>query len=272
MTCHTLSVTHVCKSKLAQLDAAAHHFSNLVKYPRHPLLQVKTIILCGHYNCGAVKAALQLPHTTPGLVNCWISDIRECRNQAEAELRGLDPEQQLARLCELNVLRQVLHVATSPVVAAAWAEGQELHLYGLIYDLADGHLRKLAGPISADESYSHNVDSFVMQGLRVIRCPTTQLLCMSNTGSTTTAASMAAAPAVSCADPVGGEMAFPLLPSPSEVVSRINNMNLAESIAKYKQWGTVKISANSTDGTLPSAEQQWHEVQLGNATAAVHSA
>eukprot|EP00879_Flechtneria_rotunda_P012258 GHRR01012804.1.p1 GENE.GHRR01012804.1~~GHRR01012804.1.p1 ORF type:complete len:125 (+),score=21.61 GHRR01012804.1:180-554(+) len=97
MTCHTLSVTHVCKSKLAQLDAAAHHFSNLVKYPRHPLLQVKTIILCGHYNCGAVKAALQLPHTTPGLVNCWISDIRECRNQAEAELRGLDPEQQLAR-------------------------------------------------------------------------------------------------------------------------------------------------------------------------------
>jgi carbonic anhydrase len=59
--------------------------------------QVKTIILCGHYNCGAVKAALQLPHTTPGLVNCWISDIRECRNQAEGELRGLDPEQQLAR-------------------------------------------------------------------------------------------------------------------------------------------------------------------------------
>jgi hypothetical protein len=60
-------------------------------------VQVKTIIVTGHYNCGAVKAALQLPHTTPGLVNCWISDIRECRNQAEAELRGLDPEQQLAR-------------------------------------------------------------------------------------------------------------------------------------------------------------------------------
>lgn len=44
-----------------------------------------------------MKAALQLPHTTPGLVNCWISDIRECRNQSEGELRGLDPEQQLAR-------------------------------------------------------------------------------------------------------------------------------------------------------------------------------
>jgi hypothetical protein len=51
------------------------------------------------------------------------------------------------RLCELNVLRQVFHVATSPVVASAWSEGQELHVYGLIYDVADGHLRKLAGPI-----------------------------------------------------------------------------------------------------------------------------
>jgi len=45
------------------------------------------------------------------------------------------------------VLRQVFHVATSPVVASAWSEGQELHLYGLIYDVADGNLRKLAGPI-----------------------------------------------------------------------------------------------------------------------------
>lgn len=49
------------------------------------------------------------------------------------------------------MLRQVFHVATSPVVAGAWAEGQELHLYGVIYDLADGHLRKLAGPISCDD-------------------------------------------------------------------------------------------------------------------------
>eukprot|EP00775_Hariotina_reticulata_P003559 gene3559-3828_t len=114
-------------------------------------LKVKTIILCGHYNCGAVRAALQLPHCTPGLVNCWISDIRECRNQAEHELHGLDTEQQLARLCELNVLRQVFHVATSPVVASAWAEGQEVHVYGLIYDLTDGHLKKLAGPISGDD-------------------------------------------------------------------------------------------------------------------------
>ncbi len=78
---------------------ASHHRSNAA--------QVNTIIVCGHYNCGAVKAALQLPTATPGLVNCWIADIRACRNQAEAELQGLSDDVQLSRLCELNVLRQV---------------------------------------------------------------------------------------------------------------------------------------------------------------------
>eukprot|EP00882_Tetradesmus_deserticola_P017543 GHRQ01018794.1.p1 GENE.GHRQ01018794.1~~GHRQ01018794.1.p1 ORF type:complete len:296 (+),score=68.33 GHRQ01018794.1:120-890(+) len=72
-------------------------------------LKVKTVILCGHYNCGAVKAALQLPHTTPSLVNCWISDIRECRNRAEDELRGLGPEQQLARWAAAAAKRMQLH-------------------------------------------------------------------------------------------------------------------------------------------------------------------
>jgi carbonic anhydrase len=78
--------------------------------------QVKTIILCGHYNCGAVKAALQLPHTTPGLVNCWISDIRECRNQAGGELRGLDPEQQLARWAAHSVRMLCCAVAAAIAV------------------------------------------------------------------------------------------------------------------------------------------------------------
>ncbi|KAI8470378.1 MAG: carbonic anhydrase [Monoraphidium minutum] len=113
-------------------------------------LKVKTVIVCGHYNCGAVRAALELPSRTPGLVNCWISDIREARNQASAELGQLGSEAAVARLCELNVLRQAFHVCTSPVVQAAWAEGQELHVWGCIYDVADGVMRRLAGPINGD--------------------------------------------------------------------------------------------------------------------------
>jgi len=99
--------------------------------PPQPRTQVKTVLLCGHYHCGAVKAALQLPSCTPGLVNCWISDIREARNQAAPELAALGSEERVSRLCELNVLRQVFHVCTSPVVQAAWADGQELHVWGV---------------------------------------------------------------------------------------------------------------------------------------------
>jgi hypothetical protein len=115
-------------------------------------LKVRTVIVCGHYNCGAVRAALQLPHASQGLVNAWISDIRECRNQHEAELRALpDESSQIERLVELNVVRQVFHVATSPVVARAWASGQRLSVYGLVYSLKDGLLRRVAGPVSSAE-------------------------------------------------------------------------------------------------------------------------
>ena len=81
-------------------------------------------------------------------VNCWISDIREARNQAARELAALDPEAAVARLCELNVLRQTFHVCTSPVVQAAWAQGSVLHVWGMIYDVEDGLIKRLAGPIN----------------------------------------------------------------------------------------------------------------------------
>eukprot|EP00798_Chlamydomonas_sp_ICE-L_P004957 gene4957-34736_t len=92
------------------------------------VLKVKTVVVCGHYNCGAVAAALKMPSKTPGLVNCWISDIRECRNQHWGELKGMAEEEQLRRLCEYNVLRQTFHVCTSPAVQAAWDRGQEINV------------------------------------------------------------------------------------------------------------------------------------------------
>lgn len=59
--------------------------------------QVKTIIICGHYNCGAIKGALRLPSHKPSLVNHWIGDIRSCRNEHSEELKALTPDQQLDR-------------------------------------------------------------------------------------------------------------------------------------------------------------------------------
>ena len=67
-----------------------------------------------------------------------ISDIRECRNQHHAELKALKHDEQVDRLCELNVMRQTFHVCTSPIVQHAWDQGQELAVYGVIYDLKDG--------------------------------------------------------------------------------------------------------------------------------------
>jgi hypothetical protein len=71
--------------------------------PPPPTLQIKAIIVCGHYNCGAVKGALQLPGDTCGLVNCWISDIRECRNQHADELRAAKTPQEQVDLCALGL-------------------------------------------------------------------------------------------------------------------------------------------------------------------------
>ncbi len=67
-----------------------------------------------------------------------ISDIRECRNQHHAELKALSEDEQFARLCELNVMRQTFHICTSPIVQNAWDQGQDLTVYGCIYDLKDG--------------------------------------------------------------------------------------------------------------------------------------
>lgn len=93
------------------------------------------------------RAALQDDPGTPPVVQCWISDVREARNQAALELAGLAPDAALARMCEINVLRQASRVCSSPVVQAAWDGGAPLAVWGLIYDVATGRLKRLLGPI-----------------------------------------------------------------------------------------------------------------------------
>ncbi|KXZ44262.1 hypothetical protein GPECTOR_70g493 [Gonium pectorale] len=122
---------------------------------------VRNVIVCGHYGCGAVKAAIKMPSKTHNLVNCWISDIRQCRDEHSAELMALpDLDSQVDRLCELNVLRQTFNVCTSPVVQSAWDKGQSLHVYGLVYSLKNGLIRKIVGPISASDDYLHDQAMF----------------------------------------------------------------------------------------------------------------
>ena len=105
-------------------------------------LCVRHIIVCGHYHCGGVHAALE-GHQA-GAVALWLQPLRNLADEHRAELDALgSAEERWDRLCELNVAAQVQAVASSEIVEAAWERGAELAVHGWIYDLKDGLLRDL---------------------------------------------------------------------------------------------------------------------------------
>ncbi len=105
-------------------------------------LQVKHIIVCGHYRCGGVNAALG--NTLEDPLEFWVEHLRRIRDKHAAELEALpDDDARWRRLCELNVIAQSENVARLRVVRAAWQRGQELAIHGWIYDLHDGLLNDL---------------------------------------------------------------------------------------------------------------------------------
>lgn len=101
------------------------------------VLKVKHILIVGHYGCGGVKAAIDGERR--GLVDHWLHPIREVFQQNQTELEAIvDSTSRLNRLCELNVMRQVQNVAADVFVQDAWARGQEVHVHGWVYSLANG--------------------------------------------------------------------------------------------------------------------------------------
>jgi len=106
------------------------------------VLKIKHIIVCGHYGCGGVQAALR--NSELGLIDNWLRHIRDVYYKHETRLGQIaDESQRWARLCELNVIEQVNNVSNTTVVRNAWKRGQELMLHGWIYSLKDGLLRDL---------------------------------------------------------------------------------------------------------------------------------
>ena len=107
------------------------------------VLKVEHIIVCGHYGCGGVRAALRDDRL--GLVDNWLRHVQDVRWKHHAELDSLPTEEQRHdRLCEMNVVEQVVNVSQTTVVRDAWTRGQSLAVHGWIYDLHDGLLRDLA--------------------------------------------------------------------------------------------------------------------------------
>jgi carbonic anhydrase len=107
------------------------------------LLRVRHVIVCGHYGCTGVRAALTGQKV--GLADNWLRHVQDVRDSHAEELRAIpDTAARERRLCELNVLAQVRHVCEATVVQDAWAQGRPLAVHGWIYGVEDGLLRDLA--------------------------------------------------------------------------------------------------------------------------------
>ena len=105
------------------------------------VLAVRHVIVCGHYGCGGVKAALE--GTRHGLIDNWLRHVMDVGEKHADELASLPEERRLDRLCELNIVEQVANVCQTTIVEDAWARGQKLTVHGLVYGLHDGLLRDL---------------------------------------------------------------------------------------------------------------------------------
>lgn len=113
-------------------------------------LQVDHIIVCGHHGCGGVKAAMN--DLQFSLIDNWLRHVQDVIRDHEHELMQIrDESQRLDRLCELNVVEQVMNVAQTTVVQAAWRRGQDVAVHGWIYGLEDGLLRDLGVSIDSVE-------------------------------------------------------------------------------------------------------------------------
>jgi carbonic anhydrase len=115
------------------------------------VLKVEHIIVCGHDGCGGVKAAMS--NLQFGLIDNWLRHVQDVFHEHEEELAKIsDENEQVDRLCELNVIEQVRNVGRTTIVQSAWQRGQELVVHGWIYGLQDGLLRDLGVSIdNADE-------------------------------------------------------------------------------------------------------------------------
>lgn len=115
------------------------------------VLKVRDVIICGHYGCGGVNAALS--SDSFGLIDNWLMNIKSTAAEYSEELKKFEvgsPELS-DRMCELNVVKQVYNLAHTTIIQDAWKRGQELNLHGWIYRLSDGILKDLGVTLSSKE-------------------------------------------------------------------------------------------------------------------------
>ncbi len=106
------------------------------------VLNIKHIIVCGHYGCGGVKAAMETKEH--GLIDNWLRHIQDVHRMHQMELDGIsDENDKFRKLCEKNVIEQVVNVCNTTIVQKAWRKQNELTIYGWIYSIKNGILKDL---------------------------------------------------------------------------------------------------------------------------------
>ena len=132
-------VIHTDISMLSVLDYAVN------------VLNVKHIIVCGHYGCGGVQAAMG--NKNIGLIDNWIRHIKDVYRHHATELNSIDGEKdRFNRFVELNVVEQVFDLAKTSIVQGTWKKNKELHIHGWVYDISDGLINDLEVTIRNNES------------------------------------------------------------------------------------------------------------------------
>jgi len=132
-------VIHTDVNLLSVLDYAVSH------------LKVKHVIICGHYGCGGIKAAMT-SHDYKQVLNMWLRNIKDVYSLYKEELDAIgDEEKRTDRLVELNVKEQVLHLAKTSIIQRAWKYEQRPHLHGWVYGLSNGIIK----PVFEMQANSH---------------------------------------------------------------------------------------------------------------------
>ena len=129
------------------------------------VLRVKHVIVCGHYGCGGVRAALD--RAKLGLIDNWLRHVQDVRHKYAAHIDALPQSEREDRLCELNVFEQAVNVCKTTIVQDAWARGQVVTVHAWIYRLDDGLLRDLAFDVDSDEELA-STSSRAIQHVRAL--------------------------------------------------------------------------------------------------------
>ncbi|WP_339938201.1 carbonate dehydratase [Undibacterium luofuense] len=122
------------------------------------VLKVRNIIICGHYGCSGVHAAMM--NRRVGLADNWLRHVQDVHQKHERYLGEIvDDRVRGDQLCELNVIEQVVNVCKTTIIQDAWDRGQEVTVHGWVYGLQDGLLQPLGMTVDSNETLSQHLES-----------------------------------------------------------------------------------------------------------------